>query len=127
MFQIAIKELLESGDSVGKPQAFQEYIKKEGIVSNTIRTAHYLSIYSLKGLNKELRHANCTIFRLGSPPGERYTHFALAKVNRSWSDFFLIDNELFINKPKVFDLSHLQNIEFLYHLLPSLSEVYTIF
>ena len=58
MFQIAIKELLESGDSVGKPQAFQEYIKKEGILSNTIRTADYLSIYSLEGLNKELRHAN---------------------------------------------------------------------
>ena len=121
MFNDAINELNRSNNLVGDSQSFQTYIKGLGL--NNIRTAHYISINSLSDLQPELKDANCMVFRLGSPKGERNTHFALSKTNVDWSDYFLIDSELF-NKEEIkdFDLKLSKRLELPFKLLPALSE-----
>ena len=71
MFELAIKELEASGNLIGKPESFNDYKRRAGITQQNIRTAHYLSIYSIEGLQPELQKANCCVFRLGAPSGER--------------------------------------------------------
>ena len=122
MFETAIKELKESGSQVGKSESFNNYKMRTGLELKNIRTASVLSVYGIKGLRKELLDANCMIFRLGSPKGERYTHFALAKTNKDWSDYFLIDEDIFEKEEISFDIKISDNIKILFNLLPSLSE-----
>tara|TARA_Y100001980_G_C14496454_1_gene272906 strand:- start:54 stop:917 length:864 start_codon:yes stop_codon:yes gene_type:complete len=122
MFEVAIKELLDSGAYVGIPESFNSYKARTGLSSKNIRTASVLSVYGLKGLRKELLDSNCMIFRLGSPKGESYTHFALAKTKNGWSDYFLIDENIFKKNHISYDLGMSENIKLLFNFLPSLSE-----
>lgn len=122
MFEVAIKELLDSGAYVGTPESFNSYKIRTGLNKTNIRTAEVLSVYGLKGLRNELLDSNCMIFRLGSPKGEIYTHFALAKTKNGWSDYFLIDENIFEKKHISYDVGVTENIKLLFNLLPSLSE-----
>lgn len=121
MFNLAIKELINSHSLVGRPQSFHEYKRKVGVKKN-IRTAEYLSIYSIEDLKEELASAKCTIFRLGSPKGERYSYFAISKIKTSWNDYFLIDDEIFSKNIEFYDLSKNKDVNYLFNILPSLSE-----
>ena len=121
MFDLAIKELLDSNSLVGRPQSFHEYKKKVGVKKN-IRTAEYLSIYSIEDLKEELANAKCTIFRLGSPKGERYTYFSISRYKTNWNDYFLMDDQIFSKDEKLYDLSKNKNVHYLFSILPSLSE-----
>jgi hypothetical protein len=58
-------------------------------------TAPIISIDSFRRLAPELKKAGVMVFRLGSPEGERNTHFALAKKVDGWSDYFIFDKEVF--------------------------------
>ena len=121
MFEQAIRELEDSRDLVGEPRSFQGYIADQDIRNS--RTAQYISINSLTDLNAELRDSNCMVFRLGSPPRSRNTYFALAKVNEDWSDYFLIDEDLFGNTDvEVYLPSASVRSLFSYQLLPKLTE-----
>ena len=126
MFETAIKELLDSGDLIGIPESFQAYKARVGITIKSLSpagsTAKHISIYSVKGLRPELQEAQCTVFRLGSRNNNRFTHFALAKVNKDWSDYFLMDEILFTEEPEFYDISKIPDINFLFNLLPSFSE-----
>ena len=124
MFELAIKELIESNSYIGEPEPFQSYLKRTGIdlSINSSRTANLISIYSIKGLHKQLREAKCTVFRLGSPKGQTYTNFALARVYKDWSDYFLIDDKIFIGEPEEYLIKDISKNLDLYKLLPSFSE-----
>ena len=69
MFELAIKELIESNSYIGEPEPFQSYLKRAGIDTSikTSKTVNLISIYSIKGRHKQLREAKCNVFRLGSP------------------------------------------------------------
>ena len=121
MFELAIKELYESDSYVSRPESFQNYKKRANIKIKNIRTAQMLSIYAIKDLQKELFDANCTIFRLGSPKGESYTHFAIAKYYNDWSDYFLIDDDIFSNNEVQYVIDN-KEVKYLFKLLQVLSE-----
>ena len=106
---------------VGGSASFQDYLSKIGIGAK--RTAQYISVNSYSELSKELQDAGCMVFRLGAPSGSKHTHFALASTVTGWSDYFLMDRELFSSsEPEVF----LPNVSvrslFAFQLLPKLTE-----
>ena len=90
MFEKAIRELEASGSLVGRPHPFQECVPH--LKGPAKRIAQHISINSINDLHKDLQDSKCMVFRLGMPPGIRETHFALAKVNSDWSDYFFLDN-----------------------------------
>src|SRR5262249_47549043 len=78
------------------PQGFQSYAINAGFPSK--RTAACISVDSIKDLSPELREANSMIFRLGNEAGSPNTLFAIARAINGWSDYFLIDDELFASQ-----------------------------
>ncbi|MET4695178.1 DUF6997 domain-containing protein [Endozoicomonas lisbonensis] len=121
MFEQAIEKLENSGRFVGKAESFQKYLSS--INNNSRGTAEHISINSFKDLKAELRNSNCMVFRLGSPPGSRNTHFALAKTNSGWSDYFFMDEDLFGQvEPEVFLPNSSIRSLFAFQLLPTLTE-----
>ncbi len=121
MFEQAIRELEESGELVGEPQSFHDYATKLKI---DIRgAAPHISIDTLSDLRNELRDSNCMVLRLGSRPGSRHTYFALTKVNENWSDYFIVDEDVFGNTElEVYLPSASVCSLFSYQLLPTLTE-----
>lgn len=94
IFAHAIAQLEDSGQPCSSPRAFQEYLRECGQIK-AARTAQHISVDSIEALSPELRAHECMVFRLGSPSGEQNTRFALAKVQEGWSDYFLLDQEIF--------------------------------
>jgi len=93
-FSSALQELDERGASTSTPESFVDYChrtkqKKPSDVPSII------SVQTLSDLNRDLLDANVMVFRLGSPPGSRTTHFGLSRIVNDWSDYFLIDSQLF--------------------------------
>ena len=121
MFEQAIEELERSGCRVGMPESFQHYVSRYNLSKE--RTAQYISVNQLSNLRPELVDAECMVFRLGSSPGENYTQFALAKYRKGWSDYFLLDSELFdASDAEVFLPSVSVRSLFAHQLLPKLTE-----
>lgn len=89
----ALLEMERSGVPIFGPVSFQKYLAAADV--NNRDTAQYISVDSLRRLDPLLRRANTMVFRLGSPDGERNTHFALAKCVEAWTDYFLIDEQIF--------------------------------
>jgi Domain of unknown function (DUF6997) len=121
IFKQALKELLDSRKLIGPSESFQAYLDRVGMSSS--RTAQHISIDSLAKLDKELRAENVMVFRLGSPPGERHTHFALARATNGPSDYFLIDQDILVNTPveRFEPDKHSKNL-FAFKILPELTE-----
>ena len=121
MFECALEEMKKSGLPHWGPKSFQGYCNDRGVKAP--KTADYISIDSRKSLAPELRNAQCMVFRLGAPEGERNTHFGLAKCSHGWGDYFLLDDTLFGSlAPEVFiptvSFRHL----FPFYLLPEFTE-----
>lgn len=93
MFQKAIDELNNSGELVSSPTSFQKYILDQGI--SAPQTAQHIAVNTFSALSRELKDAECMIFRLGIPKRLTNTEFAIAKCINGWSDYFFLDNELF--------------------------------
>lgn len=94
MFTAALRELDASGAPVSQPESFTEYCQRTfQPVPKDVPSR--ISVQTLSSLDAGLRHAGVMIYRLGSPPGTRTTHFALARTVGGWSDYFLIDREVF--------------------------------
>jgi hypothetical protein len=83
------------------PRSFQGYLAENGLSAQDTR--QHISVDNLRRLAPELREARTMVFRLGSPEGERRTHFALARCVNGWADYFLLDQEVFAGaKPGMF-------------------------
>src|SRR5581483_9267240 len=81
------------------PLSFQGYLSSNAFADKN--TWQHISVDSLRRLAPELRAANTMVFRLGSPDGEKHTHFGLARCVGGWSDYFFLDEELFASaKPE---------------------------
>ncbi|NKF50281.1 hypothetical protein G3R49_06800 [Shewanella sp. WXL01] len=121
MFDQAIKEIEGSGDIIGTPRSFQDYVAETKLGNK--RTAQYISINSISDLTSELKNSGYMVFRLGSPKGSRNTEFALAKAVESWADYFFIDEDIFSNSElEVFLPSASIRSLFAFQLLPTLTE-----
>ena len=96
MFAVAIEELKISGSSVSTPESFTEYCKRTA-QSVPRNVPARISAQTLSSLDRELREAKVMVFRLGSPPGAKTTQFGLARTAHDWSDYFLIDSDVFAN------------------------------
>lgn len=102
MFAVAIEELKVSGASLSKPESFNEYcLRTEQAVPRNV--PGWISAQTLSTLNRELRQAKVMIYRLGSPPGSNTTQFGLARTVKNWSDYFLLDEQVFADvQPQAF-------------------------
>lgn len=119
LFQPLIQELEQQGISYSEPQSFQQYSGISG------KTAEYISVQSFEKLKPELRDASYMVFRLGSRVGDSTTYFAIAKLKQlgQWSEYFLLDHEIFEETdPEIF----LPNVSirqlFAFNLLSGLTE-----
>lgn len=92
-FGAALRALESGATPVFGPVSFQQYLQANSLPQRN--TWQYISIDAVHRLASELQAANCMVFRLGSPQGEKHTHFALARCVDGWSDYFLLDEDLF--------------------------------
>jgi len=121
MFKTAILEMQENGASCWGPKSFQRYCQETGVTA--ANTAQHISIDSLGRLHPSLREQNCMVFRLGSPEGERNTHFGLSKCVTGWDDYFLLDVPLFGEVPPEMFIPTVSFRQlFPFYLLPSFTE-----
>ena len=125
IFALALTEMGALSSNVYGPSSFRSYVTRAG--GQARNTASCISVDSLGQLARELFDAGVMVFRLGSPNGERYTHFALARTIAGWSDYFFIDEEIFASNPsKTF--CHIRDREVLrvFSLLPKFTETSSV-
>lgn len=96
IFEPLIRGLEASGNSFSKPQSFIEYLDIYNFPKKG--TAECISIQEISNLKADLRKYGYMVFRLGFHNGAKGAHFALAKLKdkNNWSEYFLIDNEIFL-------------------------------
>ena len=123
MSNIFGKALIELNQSTSgfKPINFQNYADQNHL--QVKGTAQYISVQSFSDLAAELKENQVMVFRLGSKKGEIGTSFGLAKVIESWTDYFLFDEDIFNNSPKVSEKIDWLNEKYLpFRLIPKLTE-----
>lgn len=82
------------------PAAFRAYLDEHDVAAETTTT---IAVDTLRRLAPSLRDSGAMVFRLGVAPGSNAIVFALAKVATGWSDYFLLDAEVFGGlRPKSF-------------------------
>lgn len=105
------------------PMSFRKYIEYYKLPRGTM-PAPNISIDSITQLDRSLRMNSMMVFRLGSPKGERHTHFALVKsINSLESDYFILDRDTFEhNETELFvpTVTYMQLFPFM--LLPQFTE-----
>jgi hypothetical protein len=103
------------------PRSFQGYLAENGLAAQN--TWQHISVDNLRRLAPELREANTMVFRLGSPEGEKHTHFGLARCVGGWADYFILDKEVFDTaKPELFIPPVSMRQLFAFTLLPKFTE-----
>ena len=75
------------------PMEFNRYLRECHL--GAVRTWASISIDSIDRLPSELRNSRCMVFRLGAAENGDGTQFALARCIDGWSDYFLIDDDIF--------------------------------
>ncbi len=121
MFERAIAEMHAGVKLAFGPVSFRNYVR--GTADEGAMPAPWIAKDSLDSLAPELRSAKTMVFRLGSPSGEKHTHFALAKCIGDWSDYFLLDNILFRETaPNFFLPSVAEDALFAFQVFPKLTE-----
>lgn len=93
IFEYALEEMAAKKLMTYGPISFKKYIEDYKLSSR--QPAPNISIDSVSKLDVLLRQHAMMVFRLGSPKGEKYSYFALAKSIGGLSDYFIIDNEVF--------------------------------
>lgn len=122
MFAVALEELKISGASLSKPESFSDYCmrSKQAVPRNV---PGCISAQTLSTLNRELRQAKVMIYRLGSPPGLNTTQFALARTVNDWSDYFLLDEQVFADvQPQAFIPTSSFRDLYVFSLIPRFTE-----
>jgi len=121
MFERAIAEMEAHEKLAFGPVSFRNYVR--GTADEGALPAPWIAKDSLDSLAPELRRANTMVFRLGSPLGEKHTHFALAKYISDWSDYFLLDKILFQDTaPQFFLPSVAADALFAFRVFPKMTE-----
>jgi hypothetical protein len=118
VFDIALQGM--RGASTYGPLSFQGYLHENHLPLQ--KTAGCISVDALERLNLELRDAGVMVFRLGVPTAETHTHFALARYERDWSDYFIQDDSLEPVRPELFIPTVSVRQLFAFQLLPRLTE-----
>lgn len=120
VFAPALAVMRDQAERVFGPMSFQGYLAQNGFGDSN--TAKHISVQSVRGLAAELRDAATMVFRLGSPSGQKHTHFALAKCINGWDDYFLLDDQVFGGcQPELFVPVSLRQL-FAFSLLPKFTE-----
>lgn len=120
MFQPKIDEMGTRPTS--DPESFLDYLERTGQTSAG-KTAPNISIDDFGKLHSTLKAAHCMVFRLGAAVDGKGTAFALAKTQMGWADYFLFDEDLFVDSsPRQFVPEVGSDRLFAFQLLPSLSE-----
>ncbi len=105
-----------------EPEAFASFRKKHGI-KKQLRTADYLSVQTLEGLDPFLREHQLMVFRLGSNPGQKGGLFGIIRARNEIEDFFGVDSKLFKDAPLDFPVRDKINERMkLYSLLSKFNE-----
>jgi hypothetical protein len=121
LFGPALAQMESCGAAVFGPLSFQGYLSENGLSDKN--TWQHISVDNLRRLAPELREANTMVFRLGSPEGEKHTHFALARCVKGWADYFLFDQGIFHDtKPQRFIPPVPMRQLFAFTLLPKFTE-----
>ncbi len=121
MFERAISQLETDKKSCSDPMSFQKYLEING--KQARNTAQHISVDSMDRLSPELRQAGYMVFRLGIPENEKNTHFALAKYQTDWADYFLEDDSIFENNNVEAYIPPISLRQlFVFHLLPDFAE-----
>lgn len=121
LFRPALVKMDASGTCTFGPLSFQGYLSKSGLSDKN--TGQHISVDCLRRLAPELREARVMVFRLGSPEGEKHTHFGLAKCVGGWADYFLLDQEIFADiKAELFIPPVPMRQLFAFTLLPKFTE-----
>jgi hypothetical protein len=97
VFTYKIDEMEKAGIGYSEPESFSEY-KKKYPIPKSMRTADCISVQTQDKMKWDLREYGYMVFRLGRrEENDQETYFALAKLrNKSdWSEYFLLDQELF--------------------------------
>ncbi len=118
LFDNALAEMA-TGRKALEPQSFFHYAKHAGYPN--IRTADRISIQTYLGLASELKEAGVMIFRLGNYTKGHGTWFALAKHFGSWSDYFLLDKQLFAHCPQTEHTWYREDLR-IFEVLPKSTE-----
>ena len=92
MFERAIADMRAKESMTSGPVPFRSY--SSGTSNQNAIPAPWIAKDSLESLAPELKNARTMVFRLGSPSGEKHTHFALARCVKDWGDYFLLDEIL---------------------------------
>ncbi len=101
------------------PTSFQDYLREHNFPK--VNTAKYMSIDSLEVLHPSVKTNDTMILRLGLSEGTGM-QFSLVKVKNRLNDFFLIDDEIFMEEGEMFT-PEVDPIQFFsYGLLPNLTE-----
>lgn len=122
VFEPAIEEMAQRGNSFYGPESFRDYVSRHNLDSSG-RTPRYISVDSLRDLSPELRESDVMVFRMGSASSGTGTQFLLVEASDDVAEFFLLDDEIFSGRdildyqPPVEDEKLLS-----FHLLPTLSE-----
>ena len=127
IFDQAIRSLEAEGLSYSEPQSFCAYrdsLEKKP-TNSTKNTAQILSVQKKEDLQRELVESGYMIFRLGKREGQKGSYFGLAKLKNpdDWSEYFLIDADLFKGVEKQIFLPNVSIRQlFAFNLLSDLTE-----
>lgn len=95
IFEKILDEMDRAGADHTPPKSFADYLDEVGVARkrDSARTAACISVDFQEDLKAELKERSAMVFRLGRPPGQKNTFFAIARVKESWKDYFLFDND----------------------------------
>jgi hypothetical protein len=121
LFEPALLQLPADSFSVYGPTSFQDYLKTNGLPYS--KTAEWISIDSYERLHSELKKNHAMVLRLGCATSGTGTQFCLVRAEKRLHDFFLMDDEIFMDiDGSTFLPSASMRQLYAYQLLPTLSE-----
>lgn len=120
-FEPAVLGMERGSSNTFGPSCFKDYLAEHSLGKFDAWSS--LSIDFLSRLAPSLRSRNIMVFRLGSRPGSRGTWFGLAKALNGFSEYFLVDDDLFRDTvPRDFE-PHASSTELLaYRFIPTTTE-----
>jgi hypothetical protein len=121
LFKPALAQMEAGHAPAFGPCSFQGYLAEHGL--SAPNTCQYISVDNLRRLAPDLRKARTMVFRLGSPKGNKHTHFALARCITGWDEYFILDKEVFADaEPQLFIPQGPNHQLFAFKLLPKFTE-----
>lgn len=99
IFQPILKSLASTKRDISEPISFLDYVNSHGI--KTRGTATHISVQTFSDLDPFLKEQGWMVYRLGSRPNVKGTHFGLIRKNKTWEEHFFLDSISFTNVPSI--------------------------